>query len=73
MNYIKVTKAISIPREVWKQLKEANNILESIYNDLSEIAESDDIYEDLAKDALSASACLDDFMTSYQDFHGLYH
>jgi hypothetical protein len=73
MNYIKETKAISISRKAWEQLKETNNILESIYNELSKIAESEDIYKDLADDAWRASACLDDFITSYQDFRGLYH
>lgn len=73
MDYIKVTKAISISREAWARLKETNDMLDSIYTELLKIAESDDNYGDLANDAGKASTCLDDFITSYQYFHGLYH
>lgn len=67
MKYIKTVKAVRIEHEVLEQLHETKDILESIKDDLTEIAEKDDYYNVLLEDATTAWCGICNFLYEYND------
>ena len=65
MKYIKTCKSIRIESETLTKLKDMGFILQTIANELEEIADKDDYYKSLADDAWHASASLSDFLDAY--------
>lgn len=67
MKYVKTVKAVRIEHEILKQLHETMDVLESIKDDLTEIAEKDDYYNGLLEDATSAWCGICNFLNEYDD------
>lgn len=67
MRYVQTCKAIRIDEKVLKQLEEAQKIMETISDELKELSDNDKHYFFIHEDASSASACLWDFLQSYND------
>ena len=67
MKYVQTYTAIRIDNQILEQLKDANELINTITSELEELAEKDKNYKDIADDAWRASAALDDFLDAYQD------
>ena len=66
MKYVQTYTAIRIDSQILEQLKDANELINTITSELEELAEKDKNYKDIADDAWRASAALDDFLDAYQ-------
>jgi len=67
MRYVQTCKAIRIDSKVLKELEKVQNIMEAISDELKELADEDEYFSSIQKDASNASACLWDFLQSYDE------
>lgn len=67
MRYVRTTKAIRIDSKVIAELEKAQKTMDAICDELKELSDEDDHFSFLHEDASHASACLWDFLQSYND------
>lgn len=60
-------KVVKMDRDEYNQLDRTCRLLEQMHEQLNDLTEEDESLTDLAEDCWKAQACLEDFLTAYND------